>query len=363
MWLPSPRSTSQANYPCSTTAVVRLEFCLVCPSKSMVARNMMAFQQSPSTSCSELPSGKLPFNLTKPRYAFTADPWIISAITTSSYSNRLLQGVLHQSSQLMLSAEEYRQPYPEPVQAGHVPTQEHDWPPVGQDQATGTDCNGKLRESVPDKIVVDLGSDGLQVDESGFASSYKAADSGTAAADAPTPEKEAVSVARTRSRLRSRKVCLASVAMVVLVLVTAATLGGVLGSRKTNDDNNTSSSGTSIDPSPTGTDNVPPKLIKKGSRLSAAAWRKPQGLQIFLYYQSENGTLRWSTYDETQSSFTYEGSYWGESRELVMDPEADPPANDTSFTSTSILSTTNFMVRSFRCNKVISRHLSEVRFG
>lgn len=256
----------------------------------------------------------------------------------------------------MLSAEEYRQPYPEPVQAGYVPTQEQDWPPVGQDQATGTDCNGRLEESVSDKIVVDLGSDGLQVDESGFASTHKAGDTGTAATDASATEKEAVSSARTTSILRSRKVCLASVAMVVLVLVTAAILGGVLGSRKTNNDNNTSSSGNSMDPSPTGTDSIPPKLIKKGSRLSATAWRKPQGLQIFLYHQSENGTLRWSTYDETQSSFTYGGSYWGGSRELVMDPEADSPASDTSFTSTSILSTTNFMVRSFRCHQVISRH-------
>lgn len=247
----------------------------------------------------------------------------------------------------MLSAEEYRQPYPEPVQAGYVPTQEHDWPPVGQDQATGTDCNGKLGEPGADKIVMDLGSDGLQVDQSGFTSTHKAGNTGTVVEDASATEKETISVARTTSRLRSRKVCLASVAMVVLVLVTAAILGGVLGSRKTNDDDNTSSSGNSIDPSPTGTDNIPPKLIKKGSQLSATAWRKPQGLQIFLYYQSENGTLRRSTYDETQNSFANAESYWGESSELVMDPEADSPAKDTSFTSTSVLATTNFMVRSF----------------
>jgi hypothetical protein len=117
------------------------------------------------------------------------------------------------------------------------------------------------------------------------------------------------------------------------MITIAGILGGVLGSRKSDGDDASSSSSFPAGPSapkPTGTD---PKFIRQGSRLSVIAWRKSQGMQIFLYYEGKEGRLRWSTYDDTQGSFTYNASYWRKSRELDMDLTVDYAANESSFSA------------------------------
>lgn len=252
----------------------------------------------------------------------------------------------------MLPTEEYCQPHAEPVLAGKIITQYPGSPAVVQNHEADVHCNKNQVDYDIGKEVVHvdrdgLGNDGLQVDKSGFLSSPGTGDPCIGkVADASPNDKEIANSPSETGQLGEKRKWAVSIVIFTLVVITAAVLGGVLGSRKSDDSSASSSEGTQIQPSPTGStgpDTTAPKSIEQGSRLSATAWRKDQGLQIFLHYQSENGTLRWSKYDDTQNSFTYNGSYWGNSAEVVMD-SSELAANDTSLAAGILLWDTTYEV-------------------
>lgn len=246
----------------------------------------------------------------------------------------------------MLPAELDGQSAPEPVLAGHVPVR-------------------NTFQHWTDKEVVESGHDGLQFHPACPPTSYTTENKGTPAGlevlDASSYEKELANQpdATTKRPLwQSRKALLAAAVALVLVIV-AAVVGGVIGSRKSEGvtkgtQSSTSSSNSS--PSNVTVDNTTPTTIttlnsiKQGSNLAVTAWRKGEGLQIFLYYQTQNGTFRSSTFDSTQASFTYNGSYWDNSTEVVMDSAADAPANGTSLATAMLLWDTTYAVSFWPCS-------------
>lgn len=241
----------------------------------------------------------------------------------------------------MLPATQDGQSDPEPVLGEHVPTQSQGFPAGGQNHKGGTSYDFKIVSHLTGKPMVGSGHDGLQVAESNLCSSRTTADEqGTAATAVYQTDKEVTTSLEPRRRPRSRKRLILLVVTLILVLIIAAVVGGVLGSRNAGDGSMSSSPST---PSPTSTDTGTPTLIKQRSRLSVTAWRKTQGIEIFLYYQEVDGGLRYSTYDDTQSSFTYNGSYWGRSREIDMD-SGDSAADDAALVATTVLWGTEYAV-------------------
>jgi hypothetical protein len=77
------------------------------------------------------------------------------------------------------------QPDPEPVLPGHIPTPNNGLSAAVQDPSAATQDSNSLQDHNVGKVVVDIGQDGLQVDESSFIPSPRAGDecAGTAAAD------------------------------------------------------------------------------------------------------------------------------------------------------------------------------------
>lgn len=252
----------------------------------------------------------------------------------------------------MLPAEQDGQPDPEPVLPGHFPTQSHDRSIRYCNDELGTQSSYTIGSDNTGKEAVDVGHEGPQLDEARFPYSYKPGRDGIGmeVVNFAPNEKEVLTCSEPPSKWRSRKRLLLAAVFGLVVLITAAVVGGVLGSRQAQgsnssnaDENQSSPSTTSSGTSPTTTSTVTLNSLKQKSNLSVAAWRKSQGLQIFLYYQSQNGSLRWSTYDDTQSSFTYNGSYWGDSTEVVMD-STDSAANDTSLAAEILLWDTTYEV-------------------
>lgn len=255
----------------------------------------------------------------------------------------------------MLPAEQEDRSYPEPVLPGDIPVQgQHQWPAPGHGDALGTHSGGQNTRHATDKQVVDIGHDGLQLDETQLPSGYgyQSNGTGTEVADISSIEKEHVAstVPTTNGSSRKRKYLAAAVALVLLIV--AAVVGGVLGSKKPGngdkgsaDDNEPSNSSTSTPsaPRPTDTSIATLSSVKQGSKLAVAAWRKSSGLEIFLYYQDQSGSLRSSTFDDTQSSFTYNGSYWGNSTDISMH-SSDAAANGTSFAAGILLWDTTYEV-------------------
>lgn len=242
----------------------------------------------------------------------------------------------------MIPAEQDGQPGLEPVLGEHVPTPRHGFS-GGEDHKAGTSCDDKIVNNGTGEPVAFPGHDGLQVDESNLCSSCTAADgqTGTAATAVDQTEKEVITSREPWHRLRSRKRLVLLIVIIMLTIVTAAVVGGILGSRKA-DGGSVSPSPSA--PSPTGT----PRLIKQKSSLSVTAWRKNQGMQILLYYQEVNGGLRYSMYDNTLSSSIYDGSYWGQSREIDMG-SGDPAADDATLAAAIVLWGTLYVVsRSLR---------------
>lgn len=262
----------------------------------------------------------------------------------------------------MLPAEQDGQPDPEPVLCGHIPVQGHHRPALSYENELDTHFSGQNLRQGTDKQVTDIGHDGLQFDEARSALRYQYQNNGTVmkTADVSSIEKEHYNAQDTTTKWKSKKKILLAAVIALVLLITAAIVGGVVGSRKsdnsnddsTSDDGHTSDSSTSTSsaPSPTNTAITTLRSVKQGSSLAVAGWRKSQGLQVFLYYQSQNGSLRWSTYDDTKSSFTYNGSYWGNSTEVVMD-STDAAANNTNFAAGMLLWGTTYEVSYCPCTR------------
>lgn len=250
--------------------------------------------------------------------------------------------LINQFSDLMLPAERDGQPAPEPVLVGHVPLQEQGLSVPGQ----GYD---RTMDSYKGNITIKPDHEGLQSDQSQFLSGGTSADEqvGTAPAVVTKTEKELTTSLSPPGKPRRRR-RLIFVVIALTLVITAAIIGGVLGSRTAGGSTNTSPSASPSATNPPNTTTDTSSLIKQQSGLSVAAWRKSQGgLQILLYYQSLDGTLRWSTYDDPHNESTYSSSYWGESKPLG-DADSDQAANDTGLAAAMILWDTNYMVSDFR---------------
>lgn len=252
----------------------------------------------------------------------------------------------------MLSAEQDGRFDPEPVLPGHIPTQAYRRSIRGSDDEIGTRFSYTTVNGGTGKKVVDVGHDGLQVDEPRFLSSDRIARSGIGfdTASFVQNDKAIVTCAEPGTRRRRRQWILLAAIVGLVIVMTAAVVGGVLGSRKADGSSSSSAdkgqtlpTSTSSSTSPTETSTVTLSSLKRRSNLSVAAWRKSQGLQIFLFYQGLNGSIRWSTYDDTQSSFTYNGSYWGDSKEVAMD-SLDSAADDTNLAAGILLWSTTYEV-------------------
>lgn len=250
--------------------------------------------------------------------------------------------LINQFSDLMLPEERDGQPAPEPVLVGHVPLQEQGLSVPGQ----GYD---RTMDGHKGNITIKPDHEGLQADQSQFLSGGTSADEqvGTAPAVVCKTEKEPTTSLNPPGKPRRRRKLIFVVIALTLV-ITAAIIGGVLGSRTAGGSTNNSTSASPSATNPPNTTTDTPSLIKQQSGLSVAAWRKSQGgLQILLYYQSLDGTLRWSTYDDPQNESTYSSSYWGESKPLG-DADSDKAANYTGLVATMILWDTNYMVSDLR---------------
>lgn len=252
----------------------------------------------------------------------------------------------------MLSAEQDGRFDPEPVLPGHIPSQAHYLSVRGSDDEFGARFSYEIGDDRSGKKLVNVGHDGLQVDETRFPSSDRIGRNGIGLEIPSLAEndKKVVTRAEPGTKRRSQKWLLLAAIIGLVIVITAAVVGGVLGSRKVDGSNpssadkgqslpNSTSSGTN----PTETSTVTLTSLKRRSNLSVAAWRKRQGLQIFLFYLGQNGRIRWSIYDDTQSSFTYNGSYWGDSKEIVMD-SLDSAADDTSLAAGILLWGTTYEV-------------------
>lgn len=257
----------------------------------------------------------------------------------------------------MLSAEQDGRFDPEPVLPGHIPTRAHYRLFRGSDDEVGTRFSYKIVNSGTGKKEADAAHDGLQVDETRCPSSHRIERNGNGL-DEPSlaqNDKNVVTGAEPGTKRRSGKWVLLAAIFGLVIVITAVVVGGVLGSRKADGSNSSSAdkgqsspTSTSSATGPTETSTVTLSSLKRRSNLSVAAWRKSQGLQIFLFYQGQNGSIRWSTYDDTQSSFTYNGSYWGDSKEVLMD-SLDSAADDTNLAAGVLLWGTTYEVCSKLC--------------
>lgn len=252
----------------------------------------------------------------------------------------------------MLSVEQDGRFDPEPVLPGYVPTQAHYRSIRGSDDEFGTRFSYEIGDDGTGKKLVHVGHDGLQVDETRFPSTDRIGRNGVGL-DVPSPAqngKKVATRAEPGTKQRSHKWLLLAAIIGSVIVITAAVVGGVLGSRKADGSNSSSAdqgqplpTSTSSGTSPTQTSTVTLSSLKRRSNLSVAAWRKRQGLQIFLFYQGQTGSIRWSTYDDTQSSFTYNGSYWGDSKEVPMN-SLDSAADDTRLAAGILLWDTTYEV-------------------
>lgn len=106
----------------------------------------------------------------------------------------------------------------------------------------------------------------------------------------------------------------------VLCVILVAVLTGVFVSKANHKQSSTGSVGTTSPTSANSTSNsstITLSQIRQGSDLTVAGWRTDAGIQLFLYYQDINGTLRYSEYDSGRGSFTTNNSYWEESETIV----------------------------------------------
>lgn len=158
-------------------------------------------------------------------------------VHTSNILNQLF-------SELMLPAERDGQPYPEPVLAGHVPTQEQGLPVLVEGPEVSTTSNDKLLDGRIGKVAISPGHEGLQVDGSNISSGGMSPDDqvGKAPMLVSKTEKEFASPLSPPAKPRPRKKLIFLVIALILV-ITAAVVGGVLGSR-------TVSGSTSTSPTP-----------------------------------------------------------------------------------------------------------------
>ncbi|KAL2166164.1 hypothetical protein VTG60DRAFT_3170 [Thermothelomyces hinnuleus] len=138
---------------------------------------------------------------------------------------------------------------------------------------------------------------------------------------APYPEK-----GKPRKRLWWRIVG----AVVAVLVILAAVLGGVLGSRavRASSGDSSSASGTGGDsggggsagsdgeasstvetPSDTA---QPPQFIRQGSGLSVTGWRMPDGnVEMYLFYQDPQNGLRYSRCDTSRRTPGNDSACWG----------------------------------------------------
>lgn len=108
--------------------------------------------------------------------------------------------------------------------------------------------------------------------------------------------------------------------ILVLVVAAAAVIGGVVGSRhsSTIQGNQSTSSTNSTDSASNSTSIVSLKSIQQGSSMAVTGWRKSNGVEIYLYYQSPENAIRVSEYDSGRGSFTTNNSYWEDSQAVVL---------------------------------------------
>ncbi|KAK0610362.1 hypothetical protein B0T17DRAFT_110853 [Bombardia bombarda] len=135
-----------------------------------------------------------------------------------------------------------------------------------------------------------------------------------------SPNEPATPFLTRSSRWRRPWVIIACIALVIVVV--GAVIGGVLGSRAVRMSNSDASSSPTAGSSPTasnstsnGTSNgtLTTSLIRQGSMLTVAGWRKPLGVEIYLFYQDDRGGLRYSRYDGSRAFSTEKSpnnTYW-----------------------------------------------------
>lgn len=153
----------------------------------------------------------------------------------------------------MLPAEQDGQPDPEPLLPGQVPVQGHHWPALGYGDALGIYCSGQNKQHGTDKQVVDIGNYGLQLDEARHTSDYGYQNNvtGMEVADISSIEKKHLDSTVPMTKWNARKKIFLAAAVAFVLLIIAAVIGGVLGSRKSGsgekssaDDSGTSNSST-----------------------------------------------------------------------------------------------------------------------
>ncbi|KAH6845808.1 hypothetical protein B0I37DRAFT_192402 [Chaetomium sp. MPI-CAGE-AT-0009] len=116
--------------------------------------------------------------------------------------------------------------------------------------------------------------------------------------------------------------------VIAVVVILAAVLGGVLGSRAANSSSAAQPTSQAGDPGGSGEDSgdsgnagnteinstARPQLIRQGSGLSVAGWRKPDGsAQTYLVFQDWQGGLRFSKCDTSLRSPSNDSTCWGSS--------------------------------------------------
>lgn len=136
-------------------------------------------------------------------------------------------------------------------------------------------------------------------------------------------------LAITAQTPRRKRLWIAIGVLVAVIVILAAVLGGVFGSRAANassgDETSPQTGGDSGDsdgagdadstatgdaPSPTTTN--PPPVIRQGSGLSVAGWRRPDGsVETFLFYQDPQDGLRYSRSDTNDRTQGNESTRWG----------------------------------------------------
>lgn len=110
----------------------------------------------------------------------------------------------------------------------------------------------------------------------------------------------------------------------VLCVILVAVLVGVFVAKASDKQSKTAAMGTTSPTTANSTSSnsstssiVALNQIRQGSDMTVAGWRTDDGIQIFLYYQDINGTLRYSEYDSGRGSFTTNNSYWEDSETLM----------------------------------------------
>lgn len=133
------------------------------------------------------------------------------------------------------------------------------------------------------------------------------------------------STSRFFPRSQRQRIIWLVVGLGLVAIIIGAAVGGTLASRKSGSSSSASST-SSPSPSPSSVPTTtPPKSIKQNSPLAVSAYRKINGIEIYLFFKGPDNAVYRSVYDSASGLPTSNSSLWQSPMAITIRPGATSP--------------------------------------